>query len=135
MCSACRFCLSVYLSLSPLGMIPPPCRFRFLPLLVAAVALPGLDLRLGLVPDVLRERAAHVVALVEAATLVAAHVTLVRARVDQLAVVFIFLRHEVPPCNAEVGTRNDELKRFCLQFIVHRSAFISSRPLAAGGTD
>src|SRR5205085_11356327 len=56
-----------------------------------------LDLGLGVLLHILRERATHVVALVEATLFVAAHVTLVRARVYQLA--FTLLRHAVPPCS------------------------------------
>src|SRR5215203_5076647 len=58
-------------------------------LLVASVALPRLDLRLGALLHVLRKRTPHVVRLLELPLLVASHVTLVRARVDQLAVTFL----------------------------------------------
>src|SRR3954470_16645442 len=56
-----------------------------LPLLIALVALSRRDFSLGLALDVLRERAAHIVNLVEAALLVAPDVALVVTRVYQLA--------------------------------------------------
>src|SRR5215207_10196667 len=68
-----------------------------LTLLVAAVALPRLDLRLRALLHVLRERAPHVVRLLELPLLVAPHVTLVRARVDQLAVTLLLCHAQVTP--------------------------------------
>src|SRR5829696_7590695 len=86
----------------------PPKNFKFeivrglrcpepLTLLVAAVALPRLDLRPGVLLHVLRERAPHVVRLLELPLLVAPHVTLVRARVDQLAVTLLLCHAQVTP--------------------------------------